>query len=58
MLGDILTRYFKSKEVIVFQYLFYNMYNNGIIITRMSRIIVKVNKRIIVLKKRVINKIW
>jgi len=34
------------------------MYNNGIIITRMSRIIVKVNKRIIVLKKRVINKIW
>jgi len=31
----------------IFQYLFYNMYNNGIIITRMSRMIIKVNKRIV-----------
>jgi len=31
----------------IFQYLFYNMYNNAIIITRMSRMIIKVNKRIV-----------
>jgi len=45
--GEVFTLYVKQFSNI---YFYYNMFNNGIVITRMSRMIINVNKRIVVIK--------